>query len=177
MYQDQADRGRYIFDESAAIADGEDLTILAQLATTIGTRRAGTTDERNSLAAIWKFPGLEFFDTTELMTYVWVDLGSGIGWQRKRVVRGGHFGGDSGGTVNADGTTAIAHGGTTAPDAVTLTQMNHGSNDANSRLFRTVLWQRPGSTTFKVRNIDERDNSWADAQQVRFEWMAVWNGV
>lgn len=177
MYDDQAERGRYIFAAGGASADAEDLTLLAELATILGTRRVGTTDERNGLEAKWKFPGLEFFDTTEQLTYIWMDLGTGAGWQRKRMTRGGHFGGDSGGTVNADGSTAIGHGGTTPPDAVVLTNMNHGSNDANSRLFTTLLWQRPGNTTFRVRNVDNRDNTWAAAQQVRFEWIAVWNGL
>lgn len=170
-------RNQPIFSGSGASADAEDLTLLGLLAVTLGTRRAGTSDERNALEAAWKFPGLEWFDTSDLFTYVWLESGSGPGWQRRRVVRGGHFGGDSGSAVAADGSTVIAHGGTTAPDAVTLTNMNHGSNDANSRLFTTRLWQRPGATSFRVRNIDNRDDSWAGAQQVRFDWVAVWNGI
>lgn len=76
MAADQTgDRGRPIFLGTGASADAEDLTLLGKLATDIGTRRVGTTDERNALETMYRFEGLLFEDTTEGATYRWTSGG------------------------------------------------------------------------------------------------------
>lgn len=74
---DRGARGRPIYTGAGAPADAEDLTYLGELVTTLGTRRVGTTDERKALEAIWKFPGLEWHDTTDGNTYLWSDANGG----------------------------------------------------------------------------------------------------
>ncbi|WIB25806.1 hypothetical protein [Curtobacterium sp. MCSS17_015] len=86
MYDDRGDRGRYIFAGSGASADAEDLTLLGEQIVAVGTRRVGTRDQRNALEAVWKFEGLEWFDTTDKQTYVltnsngWVSTIGDTGW-------------------------------------------------------------------------------------------------
>lgn len=80
------------------------------------------------------------------------------------------------GVVEAAGTTRINHGLGLVPSAVQITPMNHPSNDANSRLFRPVLWGDPDATVFGVRAVDERSNDWASRQQLRFAWTAIYDG-
>lgn len=76
MAADQTgDRGRPIFLGSGASADAEDLTLLGELITQVGTRRVGTTDERNALDAAYRFEGLLWEDTTTNATYRWTNGG------------------------------------------------------------------------------------------------------
>lgn len=77
---DRGERGRPIYAGAGAPADAEDLTYLGELATTLGTRRVGTTDERNALDPMWKFDGLEWHDTTDGNTYIWSTDVAGDDW-------------------------------------------------------------------------------------------------
>lgn len=150
--------------------DAADLTQVAAYAAKVGNRRVGTTDDRNAVVGTKDaWDGLEWHDLTDGFAYLYL---SG-GWSRKRLVRGGTYSG----AVQSDGTTGIQHGGPTTPDAVVLVQMNNTSTDVNSRYFRSVVWNNFTPSQFYVRNVDERDNTWAGSQIVRFSWMAVWNGV
>lgn len=73
MAADQrGERNRPIYLGSGASADAEDLTELGQRIADLGTRRVGTTDERNALDSAERFDGLLFFDTTQSAEYVCV---------------------------------------------------------------------------------------------------------
>lgn len=154
-------------------------TQAAKYAALVGNRRIGTTAQRNaaltesvSLTTPGVWEGLKWLDTNEKAEYTLLDSGTGLGWRRQTMMSSGVFLG----AVNSAGNTAIAHGLPGAP-SVQITQMQHPSLDANSRFFETILWNDPTATTFRVRNIDRRDNSWAGDQQVRFSWLAVLLGV
>jgi hypothetical protein len=76
MFDSQGERGRYIFTNQGASADAEDLSLLGELITDLGTRRVGTSADRLTLDPIWLFPGLEWFETDTGLTYAY----SSTGW-------------------------------------------------------------------------------------------------
>lgn len=69
----RGERNRPIYASVGAPTDAEDLTYLGELATTVGTRRAGTSSDRQSLESAWLFNGLQWFETDTGATYVYAD--------------------------------------------------------------------------------------------------------
>lgn len=165
MYDQQGDRGRMIFSATGASADGEDLTLLGEALTLVGTRRVGTMDERNELESIYLFSGLQWHCTTDGFTYTY----SSGGWVRQAL----HTGGTFFGSVAADGTTQIQHGLPVSPTDVQISAQSHPTIDVNSRYFDPVVFGGFTDSRFNVRLLDRRTNEWAGAAQaVRFQWHA-----
>jgi hypothetical protein len=106
------DRGRPIFLQTGASADAEDLTLLGELITQLGTRRVGTSDERTSLDAIYRFEGLLWDDTSDGATYRWTNDGwrlwssPSVAWTPRLAVTGLNIG--AAGSIT--GEYAVANG-------------------------------------------------------------------
>lgn len=66
---DRGERNRPIYAGVGAPADAEDLTYLGELATMLGTRRAGTAAQRQALSSEWLWEGLDWFETDTGITW------------------------------------------------------------------------------------------------------------
>ena len=149
----RGERNRPIFAGSGASADAEDLTLLGQLATDLGTRRVGTRVERDALTDEWKFPGLRWYDTTNRAEYDWLDgawqqvSGTWTGTRTQSVGQGGPSGvgvfARAGGqsspaadfmSMGGDGRFVLARGSYTMTATMTLT----GSRSAG-RTFVEII--------------------------------------
>lgn len=85
----RGERNRPIFAGTGASADAEDLTLLGQRIADLGTRRVGTTDQRNSLDAAERFEGLMFSDTTDGNEYRYTSSGWALFSMSKPATKGG----------------------------------------------------------------------------------------
>lgn len=140
-----------------------DLQASVDYAALVGTRRTGTTAQRE--AATGSVPDeTEWFDST----LGWSFVKRAGAWVSQRRPVGGNASVDT----DVDGFVTITHNFGTVANWVMVTPRAHESIDANSRMFRPVLWGLPTANTFRVRFLREDDNSWVSgAQQVRFSWV------
>jgi len=131
----KGNRGQPTFPTNEAPDLGVDEEAVSNFAAVVGTRRVGTTAERNALIAPELFVGLAWGDTTDGAEHKYL---SG-GWKRLSPTRGiATF------TTDAAGLGAISHGLGTTPVAVSLTPAH--TTDAVASVFKPVAGALSGSS-------------------------------
>lgn len=153
-------KGQPVYDNRPTTTD--DLQAAVDYAALVGTRRSGTTAQRE--AATVSVPNeTEWFDSTLGWSFV---KRAGAWVSQRRTV-----GDDTATDTTSQGFVTVTHNFGTVPDWTQITYRAHESTDVNSRLFEPVLWGFATATTFQVRFLRRDTNNWLDnAQQVRFSW-------
>jgi len=148
-------RGQPTFPANEGPELGVDENTVSDFAAAVGTRRVGTTAERNALIAPELFVGLLWGDNT-----LGYDLRyTSTGWKRVGP-RGFAFAASTG----VDGRITLTHGYGSTPTWAQVSAMNPGAGtDEPARILDYIVWEITATTVvLRARRLDDRQ--WALSQ-------------
>ena len=155
----KGNRGQPKFPANEAPELGVDEEAVSNYASVVGTRRVGTTAERNALVSPELFTGLLWGDT--VLGY---DLRyTGSAWKRV-----GSSNVQFVGSTNVNGIIYVTHNFGSAPTKAQVT-LQHGTNEALSLILDPIIWDTTAewATQVGVRFRRHDTNAWAASQPVQ----------
>ncbi|UCR89240.1 hypothetical protein [Mycetocola spongiae] len=136
---------------------GADETLVAAFAAEVGTRRIGTTAERQAVK--FRRPGMLFFDTSEWQEYIFRDGA----WKAVRPSETKRYSS----ATNAQGVVVTTHSLGKLPSGAQVT-IAHGSSETVTLLASAVIWELTDSAAqVRFRRADQ-PNTWFAGQPVSF---------